>query len=81
MKRTIDSWLSLFDEDRRQFLPTFHMSLMLDDTGMQLYPKSDDIVSLVSYVVEEASNTFQSVRETHFFLTFCHDGAEDKYSL
>jgi len=62
VKRTIDSWLRLFDEERRQFLPTFHLSLLLDENGMQLYPNGDDIVSLVIYVVEEASNTFQSVR-------------------
>ena len=62
MKRTTDSWLSLFDEERRQFLPTFHISLMLDDNKMQLYPNGDDVQKLVTYVVEEATNTFQSVR-------------------
>jgi len=62
VKRTIDAWLRLFDEERRQFLPTFHVSLMLDDSGMQLYPNVEDLLSLVVYVVEEAANTFQSVR-------------------
>jgi len=62
MKRTTDSWLSLFDEENRQFLPTFHISLMLDDNKMQLYPNAEDVVSLVAYVIEEAANTFQSVR-------------------
>ena len=61
MKRTTDKWLSFFDEERRQFLPTFHMSLMLDDNKMQLYPNGDDLMNLVAYVVEEAANTFQSV--------------------
>jgi len=62
MKRTIDSWLHLFDEDHRQSLPTFHISMSLDEDGMQLYPNSSDLVALVTYVVEEAANTFQSVR-------------------
>ena len=61
MKRTIDAWLRLFDEEFRQFLPTFHMSLMLDENAMLLYPNSDDLLNLVAYVVEEAANTFQSV--------------------
>jgi len=62
MKRTIDSWLRLFDEEWRKFLPTFHISLTLDDNGMQLYPNSDDLLVQVSYVIEETANTFQSVR-------------------
>jgi len=65
VKRTIDSWLRFFDEDRRQLLPTFHLSMLLDDNGMQLYPNGDDIVSLVAYVVDETSNTFQSVRPSY----------------
>jgi len=64
MKRTTDKWLSLFDEELRQFLPTFHISLILDDNKMQLYPNADDVLKLVTYVVEEAANTFQSVRLT-----------------
>jgi len=65
MKRTTDKWLRLFDEDRRQFLPTFHISLMLDDNKMQLYPNADDVLQLVTYAVEEAANTFQSVSDDH----------------
>jgi len=68
MKRTIDSWLRLFDEEFRQFLPTFHMSLMLDENAMQLYPNCDDLLNLVAYVVEEAANTFQSVRFSRMLL-------------
>jgi len=37
----------------------------MDENGMQLYPNGDDIVSLVTYVVEEAANTFQSVRTSN----------------
>jgi len=62
MKRTIDAWLRLFEEEFRRFLPTFYVSLMLDEKKMLLYPNGDDLLSLVEYVVEEAANTFQSVR-------------------
>jgi len=79
VKRTIDSWLRLFDEERRQSLPTFHLSLMLDENGMQLYPNCDDLLPVVAHVVDEAANTFQMVRRSLQRLRF--DGRSTRVRL
>ncbi|XP_029642789.1 dynein heavy chain 12, axonemal-like isoform X2 [Octopus sinensis] len=59
--RTINDWISLFDEDNLKYLPLLKMELTFDDEKMQFYPPSGDLEESLIYVVETICNTLQKI--------------------
>jgi hypothetical protein len=71
LKRSIDSWLGLFDYSNRKKLPAIRVTLTLEDGKMVLYPTADDLSWLVLHVIEQITNTLQMVnhRVSHCVVT------------
>uniref|UniRef100_A0A0L8HIS0 Uncharacterized protein n=1 Tax=Octopus bimaculoides TaxID=37653 RepID=A0A0L8HIS0_OCTBM len=59
--RTINDWVSLFEEDNLKHLPLLKMELTFDDEKMQFYPPSGDLEESLIYVVETICNTLQKI--------------------
>lgn len=59
--RTIDSWVSLFDENNKENLPLLRMELTFDDRKMQFYPQYEELEELALFVVSLICKTLQSV--------------------
>ena len=60
--RTIQAWVTLFDENHQDQLPKFKLELILDDDDhMQFYPVLGDVEAAVFHVVDTVANTMQNV--------------------
>ena len=59
--RTIDSWVSLFDENNKENLPLLRMELTFDDRKMQFYPQYEELEELALFVVSLICKTLQNV--------------------
>lgn len=60
--RTIQAWVTLFDENHQDQLPKFKLELILDDDDhMQFYPVLSDVEAAVFHVVDTVANTMQNV--------------------
>jgi dynein heavy chain len=59
--RSIHSFVDLFDEGNMDTLPILKMELVFDDNKMQFYPLYEDLEEVILYVIEQITNTLQSV--------------------
>lgn len=59
--RTIDAWVSLFDEGNKERLPLLKMELTFDDRKMQFYPPYEELEELALFVVTLIKKTMQTV--------------------
>ena len=65
--RTIDSWVSLFDENNKENLPLLRMELTFDDRKMQFYPQYEELEELALFVVSLICKTLQNVPTVWMF--------------
>ena len=59
--RTIEAFVSLFDEENHLKLPLLKMELTFDDQHMQFYPPVGDLEEVVLLVVKQITKTMQQV--------------------
>ena len=59
--RTIDAYVSLFDDENHLKLPLLKMELTFDDQHMQFYPPVGDLEEVVLLVVKQICKTMQQV--------------------
>ena len=59
--RTINAFVSLFDEENHLKLPILKMELTFDDQHMQFYPPVGDLQEVILMVVKQITKTMQQV--------------------
>lgn len=70
LARTIQEWVSLFEEENKEYLPLFKMELTFDDEKMQFYPPSEDLEETLLYVVEKICSTLQKIPTIESWLSY-----------
>lgn len=68
--RTVDDWVSLFDEGNKEKLPLLRMELTFDDRKMQFYPPYEELEELALFVVTLIRKTMQSVPTVSYHDSF-----------
>ncbi|XP_029097540.1 dynein heavy chain 12, axonemal isoform X8 [Monodon monoceros] len=69
LKRTVEGFVKLFDQEDQRGLPIFKMELMFDDDKMEFYPTFQDLEDVVLGLVERIAEALQeSKRRMSYFL-------------
>ena len=63
-------FVELFDEGNHERLPLLKMELIYEDDKMQFYPPYEDLEETVLAVVDQITNTLQSVCAHSLYLAF-----------
>lgn len=59
LKRTVEGFVKLFDQEDQQGLPIFKMELTLDEEKMEFYPTFQDLEDVVLGLVERIAEALQ----------------------
>ncbi|XP_022428499.1 dynein heavy chain 12, axonemal isoform X6 [Delphinapterus leucas] len=69
LKRTVEGFVKLFDQEDQRGLPIFKMELTFDDDKMEFYPTFQDLEDVVLGLVERIAEALQeSKRRMSYFL-------------
>lgn len=59
LKRTVEEFVKLFDQEDQRGLPIFKMELTFDDDKMEFYPTFQDLEDVVLGLVERIAEALQ----------------------
>lgn len=59
LKRTVEGFVNLFDQEDQRGLPIFKMELTFDDDKMEFYPTCQDLEDVVLGLVERIAEALQ----------------------
>lgn len=59
LKRTVEGFVKLFDQEDQRGLPIFKMELTFDDDKMEFYPTFQDLEDVVLGLVERITEALQ----------------------
>lgn len=59
LKRTLEGFVKLFDQEDQQRLPIFKMELTIDEDKMEFYPTFQDLEDVVLSLVERIAEALQ----------------------
>lgn len=62
LKRTVEGFVKVFDQEDQQRLPIFKMELTFDDDKMEFYPTFQDLEDIVLGLVERIAEALQVLR-------------------
>ncbi|XP_029097546.1 dynein heavy chain 12, axonemal isoform X13 [Monodon monoceros] len=69
LKRTVEGFVKLFDQEDQRGLPIFKMELMFDDDKMEFYPTFQDLEDVVLGLVERIAEALQNVQTVPSWLS------------
>uniref|UniRef100_A0A671G5X3 Dynein axonemal heavy chain 12 n=1 Tax=Rhinolophus ferrumequinum TaxID=59479 RepID=A0A671G5X3_RHIFE len=69
LKRTVEGFVKLFDQEDQQGLPIFKMELTLDEEKMEFYPTFQDLEDVVLGLVERIAEALQTVQTVSSWLS------------
>jgi len=65
LARTINTWVNLFDESNKDYLPQLCMELVIENTDIVFSPRYEHLEELILFVVQRIAHTLQSVSPTY----------------
>ncbi|XP_015987103.2 dynein heavy chain 12, axonemal isoform X12 [Rousettus aegyptiacus] len=69
LKRTVEGFVNLFDQEDQRGLPIFKMELTFDDDKMEFYPTCQDLEDVVLGLVERIAEALQNVQTVSSWLS------------
>lgn len=69
LKRTVEGFVKLFDQEDQERLPIFKMELTFDDDKMEFYPTIQDLEDVVLGLVERIAEVLQNVQTVSSWLS------------
>ncbi|XP_059519194.1 dynein axonemal heavy chain 12 [Myotis daubentonii] len=69
LKRTVEGFVKLFDQEDERGLPIFKMELTIDDEKMEFYPTFQDLEDVVFGLVERIAEALQNVQSVPSWLS------------
>ncbi|XP_022428512.1 dynein heavy chain 12, axonemal isoform X17 [Delphinapterus leucas] len=69
LKRTVEGFVKLFDQEDQRGLPIFKMELTFDDDKMEFYPTFQDLEDVVLGLVERIAEALQNVQTVPSWLS------------
>ncbi|XP_032178971.1 dynein heavy chain 12, axonemal isoform X4 [Mustela erminea] len=69
LKRTVEGFVKLFDQEDQRGLPIFKMELTFDDDKMEFYPTFQDLEDVVLGLVERITEALQNVQTVPSWLS------------
>ncbi|KFQ22535.1 Dynein heavy chain 12, axonemal, partial [Mesitornis unicolor] len=68
LRRTVGSFVKLFDPEDRNCLPLFKMELTLDENKMKFYPSFQDLEEAILFIVNRIGQTLQNIQTVRSWL-------------
>ncbi|KAF6099108.1 dynein axonemal heavy chain 12 [Phyllostomus discolor] len=69
LKRTVEGFVKVFDQEDQERLPIFKMELTFDDDKMEFYPTFQDLEDIVLGLVERIAEALQNVQTVPSWLS------------
>ena len=70
LKRTVEGFVKVFDQEDQRGLPIFKMELTFDDDKMEFYPTFQDLEDIVLGLVERIAETLQVLHYPYLLYVF-----------